>query len=212
MPPASILTCATPQQLAQINAALASIATSCPSLSITWIQDTTCASGGGGTIPSAPCAVTVNICIATTNPLAPNPARDCRFQVQTIIHELRHVEQACAQGLCSLPWKKFLPPWNDHDNAICREVDAYCQEYPRSCSGGVPTPAGLSLICGKSCDSTNPTKGNARCRVRCAKIAARCGGGTYTPPPWRRPWYIIPIDPVIPRWFVSAYPSECPER
>jgi len=152
------------------------------------------------------CTLDITICTGPGNPNAPpNATGDCKKQMDAILHEIKHAQQACSvYGICNTPWIPFKKKWNNEKNRICREVDAYCSEFPSLCPGGVPTPTAiLTTICPKACDSV-PDISN--CLTKCQKIAANCATGIYTPPPPtpKYPWYLPPPD-VIP-WIPILLP------
>lgn len=193
LPPPGMPTCGTPADYAEIGSLIAEIMKECPGMTINWGSTNVCNSGGGSTVPKGTCTVSITVCTAPQNPNRPNPAANCARQMDTIKHELTHAMQACKTGICTEYWYYIFlhVVWNPFKNAMCREVNAYCKEYPRSCSGGIPTTGGVVNICSKSCASLGNPPG---CFARCKAISARCLNterGTYKPP----------SRPVDPGWY-----------
>ena len=147
--------------------------------------------GSGLTTPNrpwgSPCNVSVSIDVPATTPAHPRVLKQtCQTLKTTLIHELEHVRQACAYGLCdvSQDWQPlfgsgmedFLKRWNNEENALCRELEAYCRESPdasRNCKS-----SGRSVMCGDACNSVGRAN-DPTCVPQCKSMERRC-----TPDGW----------------------------
>jgi len=168
-----------------IVAAMQDLARACPGLRINWKLERGLPDQGS-TTPTGACVVNITIS-PPTNPNMPADLRRiaCDTLKTTILHELRHAWQACAAyDFCDvvskyvnpIRWNEFIDRWNDPDNFLCREIDAYCRERANvgKCAGGVPSPDGVDSICADACTSAGNPPG---CISRCRLIAPSCIDG-----------------------------------
>jgi len=139
---------------------------------------------GGTTQPAWGSPRTIKICITTVG----NPSN--QSLAKRLKHELEHAYQACKSYQLanpSVPWNAIQTDWNDPDNMICREVNAYCAVAPAGTCKGAPGslqpdgPQAANSVCGDACeilyDSQTQKAQHATCAQACTMLAPSCVDG-----------------------------------